>query len=86
VKSYIPCNLVRGFAVGLLALVAEAKEIQLVRGNDELVVGCHFFLKLLDQRVVELNDLAAFRTDHVVVVAMHVSVFIALLSVPKIEL
>ena len=68
-----------------MAPIADTKEIQFVGGDGEPAVSGHFFLKLLDHRVVELNDLTAFRTNHVVVVAMHVPVFIALLSVPKTE-
>ena len=68
-----------------MAFVADAKEIQFVGGDGELAVSGHFLLKLLDLRVVELNDLTAFRANHVVVVAMHVPVFVALLSIPKIE-
>lgn len=55
-------------------------------GDGEAVAVGDFFLEFFDEGVVELDDLAAFGADHVIVVAVHVAVLVALLPVAEIEL
>ena len=54
--------------------------------NSESMIFSYFFLKLLDEGVVEFDYTAAFGTNHVVVVAILEVLLVTFLAVTKIQL
>ena len=68
------------------AFTAHTEHVQLVGCDGEAIAGGDFFLKFFYERVVELDDLATFGADHMIVMAMHVFMLIAFLPVAKIQL
>ena len=54
----------------MTAIRAQAVQLQLVRLDGEAVAACHLFLQALDITVFKLDDLAAGRTDEMIVMAL----------------
>ena len=54
-------------------------------GDGESVLGRDFVLEFFYDGVGELNDFSAFGADHMIVMLMLVTVFIALLSVTEVH-
>lgn len=70
----------------MTAFVAHADYAEEVLGNFEVVPGRHFILEGLELGRVELDNLAALRTDHVIVMLMFVIVFVVGASIAEAHL
>src|SRR5215216_6491099 len=75
--AMLPCQL----AVG-----ANADDAQHMLSNFKLMLGGHGILKRFELSRKELDDLAALRTDHVIVMLMFVVVFVVRASVAEANL
>ena len=69
--------------MGAAALDADTDDAQQVLRNLKLMLGRHRVLDGFEFRREELDDLAAFRTDHVIVMLMFVVVFVVRASVAE---
>ena len=69
--------------MGAAAIDADADYAQQVLRNLKLMLGRHRVLDRFEFRREELDDLAAFRTDHVIVMLMFVVVFVVRASIAE---
>jgi len=68
---------------GALALGADTDHAQQMLSDFEAMLGSHGVLKCFQFSRKELDDLAALRTDHVIVVLMFVVVFVVRASIAE---